>query len=299
MYTKVLVPLDGSKVGEQILPYARFFAETLKLPVEMMTVIDFAAFAAHLPPGELRHLDTIVGGGIKNSKEYLQAAAQTFRGIDVQCAVETGKPGEVILEKAGSEATTLIAMATHGRSGISRWLLGSIAEKVLRGGTNPLLLVHARENGEVSRKVALQSIIVPLDGSELAEQVLPHVTALAKRMGLGIVLLRTYDIRQTISTYEDLLPEWEALQAESKAEATSYLDSILVELQAQGLANVSRVVVYEAAAEQIVKLATATPNSLIAMCTHGRSGVKRWALGSVTEKVVRHSASPVLVVRAA
>lgn len=298
MYTKILVPLDGSKVGEQILPYARFFAEALNIPVEMMTVIDFAAFAAHLPTGELRYLDTIVGGGIKNSKEYLQGAARTFAGIDVQCAVETGKPEDVIIEKAASEATTLIAMATHGRSGLSRWLLGSIAEKVLRGGTNPLLLVHASEQGKSDGEATLQSIIVPLDGSELAEQVLPHVTALAKRMGLAIVLLRTYDIRQTISTY-DLLPEWEALQTESKAEATSYLDSILVELQSQGLPSVSRVVVYEEAAEQIVKLARATPKSLIAMCTHGRSGVKRWALGSVTEKVVRHSGSPVLVVRAA
>jgi nucleotide-binding universal stress UspA family protein len=298
MYTKILVPLDGSKVGEQILPYARFLARVLNIPVEVMTVIDFAAFAAHVSPDKLRYLDTIVGRGIKNSEEYLQGIARSFAGGNVQCAVETGKPEEVIIEKGASDATTLIAMATHGRSGISRWLLGSIAEKVLRGGTNPLLLVHANEEGKSEGEATWQSIIVPLDGSELGEQVLPHVTALAKRMGSAIVLLRTYDIRQTISTYEDLLPEWEALQAESKTEAASYLDSILVELQGQGFTSVSGVVVYEEPAEQIVKLARATPSSLIAMCTHGRSGVKRWALGSVTEKVVRHSGSPVLVVRA-
>jgi nucleotide-binding universal stress UspA family protein len=96
----------------------------------------------------------------------------------------------------------------------------------------------------------------------------------------------------------DLAPLIDVLQV-AKAEATAYLDALVRDLQNQGVAQVSRVVVYEEPAGQIIKLAGATANSMVAMCTHGRSGVQRWALGSITEKVARHSSAPVLVIRAA
>ncbi len=298
MFTKILVPLDRSQVAEQILPHARLLAKALHIPIELLTVIDITSFAPRVGPEKLGLIDTLVEEAIGNTQEYLKRIAASFAG-DVTWVVERGRVEETIIAKAAADDGTLVAMATHGRSGINRWLLGSVAEKVLHACRNPLLLVRAAETAQSGGEATLRSVIVSLDGSELSEQALPYVTLLAKELNLSVVLLRSYDIRQGISAYEDVFPDWAKLEAEAKAEASSYLDAVAEDLQKQGLTQVSRVVTYEEPAWHIIRLARATANSLVAICTHGRSGVQRWALGSVTEKVARHSAVPVLIIRAA
>ena len=114
-------------------------------------------------------------------------------------------------------------MATHGRSGVDRWLLGSVAEKVLRGTTNPLLLIRAPRMGKAKGRRSLKRVIVPLDGSALAEKVLPHVTALAREITFKTVLLRAYNLRQVISTLEDYIPDWDLLEIQAREEAKAYL----------------------------------------------------------------------------
>jgi nucleotide-binding universal stress UspA family protein len=185
-------------------------------------------------------------------------------------------------------------MATHGRSGVNRWLLGSITEKILRGSNNHLLVVRANEEAKTEDKATLDSVMVPLDGSEQAEAALPIAVELAKAMNLKVVLLRAYSVKH-IQYY---LPEINELKATSRREAISYLDSKVRQLKSEGLVDVFPLASEGEAAETIIELARGAPNSLITMCTHGRSGVKRWVLGSITEKVVRHSGNPVLVVRA-
>ena len=209
--------------------------------------------------------------------------------------VVKGKPEEVVIEKAAKD--TLIAMATHGHSGIDRWLLGSVAEKVLRVTTNPLLLVPATKDGKSQGEKTIKRVIVPLDGSPLAEKVLPHVTALAKEMTFETVLLRAYNFKQVISNFEDYIPDWDVLEADAVGEAISYLNGKVRELKGQGLIELSLRASEKEPAREIIDLAT-EPNNVIAMSTHGRSGLRRWVLGSVAEKVVRHSNSPVLVIPA-
>jgi nucleotide-binding universal stress UspA family protein len=187
-------------------------------------------------------------------------------------------------------------MATHGRSGVKRWLLGSITEKILRGSNNHLLVVRANEEAKTENKATLDSVMVPLDGSEQAETALPIVMELAKAMNLKVVLLQAYGANIPYS--EDYVAELDELEAESEKEALSYLHSKVRRLKSEGLVDVSPLASQGEAAETIIEWAKGSPNSLIAMCTHGRSGVKRWALGSITEKVVRHSDGPVLVIRA-
>jgi len=104
--------------------------------------------------------------------------------------VERGKAEEVLIEHAAADKATLIVMATHGRCGIQRWLLGSVADKVLHGATNHVLLVRTTEQGKTSGEAVLKTVVVPLDGSPLAEQVLPYVTDLAKRLKLQVILTR-------------------------------------------------------------------------------------------------------------
>jgi nucleotide-binding universal stress UspA family protein len=300
MRTKILIPLDGSKTAEKVLPYARFVAEQLKLPIELLAVVDIVEMTTHISADRALHLDTMIEDSVRNSEQYLGRVAGTFPGASTKCRVEKGKAEQVIIETAAADKGTLITMATHGRSGIDRWLLGSVAEKVLRGTTNPLLLVRATEEAKAEGVATLKSIVVPLDGSELAESVLPTVAELAKTLKLEVVLFRAYSI--PYSAYSNgegyYAVDYEELLKAMREEAVDYLEKKTEAVKKLGIDKVSCVAKEGFAADEIISLSRKSPDNLIAMCTHGRSGVKRWVLGSVTETVVRHSADPVLVIRA-
>jgi nucleotide-binding universal stress UspA family protein len=299
MYTKILIPLDGSKTAEKVLPYARFVAGALKLPVELVAVIDIVEMTTHMSADRARHLDTMMEDSVRNSEQYLKGIAGTFP-TGTKCRVEKGKAEQVIIETAAADKGTLITMATHGRSGMNRWLLGSVTEKVLRGGTNPMLLVRATEEGKTDSAATVKSIVVPLDGSELAEGVLPTVAELAKTLKLAVVLFRAYSIPTSAYAGGEgyYAVNYEELLTAMKEETVDYLEKKTEAVKKLGIANVSYVAKEGFAADEIISLSRKSPDNLIAMCTHGRSGVKRWMLGSVTETVVRHSADPVLVLRA-
>ncbi len=193
----------------------------------------------------------------------------------------------------------LITMSTHSRSGLNRFLLGSIAEKVLRGTVNPLLLVRATEEATSAGEATLKSIIVPLDGSELAESVLPMVAGLAKKLDLETELFRAYHIPYNVYAGDEgfYAGNYEELIAGVRDEASEYLDKKAAELKKLGAAKVSCVTKEGFAGDEIISLGRKTPYNLIAMCSHGRSGVQRWVVGSVAETVVRHSGDPVLITR--
>ena len=298
MFTRILIPLDGSKTAEKVLPYARFLAEALKLPIELLAVVDIAEMATHISAERARHLDTMIEDSARSSEQYLKRVASMFPGANTKCTVEKGKAEQAIIETAAVDKGALVTMATHGRSGINRWLLGSVAEKVLRGATNPLFLVRATE--EAKAEATLKSIVVPLDGSELAESVLPTVGELAKTLKFAVVLFRAYNIPTGAYAggegYDAV--NYEELLTAMREEAVDYLEKRTEAVKKLGIANVSYVAQEGFAADQIISLARKSPDNLIAMCTHGRSGVKRWMLGSTTETVVRHSGDPILVVRA-
>jgi nucleotide-binding universal stress UspA family protein len=299
MYTKILVPLDGSAVAEQVLPYVRTLAGGLKIPVELMGVVDMAQLDSHISAEKGRYLDTLIGDSVRCSGEYLKGVAQTFPRASVSFAVEKGGAAEVIIAKAVAEKETLITMATHGRSGINRWLLGSVAEKVLRGSVNPLLMVRAKAEAKAEGEAILKSIVVPLDGSELAESVLPAVLEMATKLNIEIVLFRACNVPYSVfGGARDHIAIVDELLGGIKAEARDYLEKQTEELKKRGANKVSYVLKQGTSADQIISLGRKTPDNLIAMCTHGWSGVKGWVLGSITETVVRHSGDPVLVIRA-
>ena len=144
MYSKVLVPLDRSKTAENVLPLARCLARSLQIPVELLGVIDIVDMASHLATDKLSIIHAMVDDANRRFTEYLEGIAQNFPGGTVRCTIQTGSAAEAIINSAATDKQTLIALATHGRSGLDRWLLGSVAEKVLRGGSNPTLVVRAQ-----------------------------------------------------------------------------------------------------------------------------------------------------------
>ncbi len=285
MYSRMLIPLDGSKLAEQVLPYARSLAKALTIPIELLKVVDADALALLTDPEQGRYIDTLLADSRQSSKAYLEGIARSFQGSHVQCLVENGKAEEAIIEKAASDKDTLILMATHGRSGIQRWLLGSVADKVLHESTNHMFLIRATDQGQTEGEATLNKVIVPLDGSPLAEKVLPYIVGLAKKMRLEIVFLRAYALPPAVSADEYGAYSQELFD-QLEAEAKDYLAEKTKELQQKGVENVSAVVDIGYGAEEITRLARKTPDNFIAMCTHDRSGVTRWVLGSVTERVV-------------
>lgn len=298
MYEAILVPLDGSKTAEKVLPYARYLAGKFKVPVELLAVVDVVEIASHMTSEKVHFLDTIIEDAVQHSTTYLRGVATTIAGTNVRCSVEKGRAEDTIIEKAATDKTMLITMATHGRSGLNRFLLGSIAEKVLRGTVNPLLLIRAGDE-KSQGEAMLKSIIVPLDGAELAEAVLPIVADMAKKLDLEIELFRTYHVPYNVYSGDEGLyaVNYEELLAGLRDEAAEYLEKKAADLKRLGVAKVQCVTKEGLAADEIISLGRKTPDNLIAMSSHGRSGVRRWVLGSVTELVVRHSGDPVLVIR--
>lgn len=286
MYSKIIVPLDGSPLAEQVLSYVRLLAEAQSVPVELLRVTD---------EGEPPPSGTEDAGALylkKIATQYFSGAART--------ATEGGSPATVIVDRAKSDHSCLIAMATHGMSGMRRWLLGSVAAKVAQAAANPLLLVRPGDR-EPTTPVALKTVFVPLDGSALGEKVLPHVTALGKTMNLEVHLVRVYKLPVNAYVVADgVLAQGPAQFREPlRAEAETYLEAKAEQLRANGVARVTATALEGDPADEINGIARTTPNSLIAMSTHGRSGIGRWVLGSVTEKVIQHSRDPVLVIRSA
>lgn len=291
MYKKVLVPLDGSALSEGVLPYVRSLARAVELPVELLRVDESARSEASSPTAM--------------DEEYLKKVAASFSGFaPVKCSVAPGAPADRIIDLASAQAGTLIAMATHGRSGAKRWLLGSVAEKVLHAATNHLLLVRPT-GGDSGGEARLHRLLVPLDGSEFAEKVLPVVTDLAGRLKLEVILARVlihiyFASPEVLPLFGASNPYQKEIWEQARSEATQYLTGKAAQLHAQRLPQVSFELIdgsAEGAAAEIIDLAEKSTGNLVVMCTHGRSGIGRWLLGSVAERVVRHSSVPVLLVQ--
>jgi nucleotide-binding universal stress UspA family protein len=282
MYTKILVPLDGSKLAEVVLPYASSLATSLQLPMDLLHVSD---------PETASRLDGI---------DYLQKVALSLPpNVSVRCRAESGAAAEVILDTASSDKDNLIAMATHGQSGGQRWLMGQVAQKVLHASANPLLLIRPQGKESINAVARFASIIVPLDGSRLAETILPNVVFLASRLNLAVVLIRIYTLPTAGYFAATGLPvsDLKDLGEKIKQEAASYLQAKAQELVTQGVERVSFNLAQGKGPEEIIDLAQSTANSLIAMCTHGRTGMGRWVMGSVADRVVSYSGHPVLLIR--
>jgi len=282
MYKKILVPLDGSKLAEAVLPYVTFLATALQVPVDLLHVDD--------PETAFR----------TEGADYLQKVTASFKNsVPINCCRQQGTAAEVILDTASADSGALIAMATHGQSGGQRWLLGRVAQKVLQASVNPLLLIRPDEKKLPTGAVRFATIIAPLDGSHLAEKIFPHVVYLATRLQTAVVLIRTYTLPTSgYFVAAGLSPsDVKNLAEKIRGEVTSYLQAKVKELTAQGVGEVSFVLKEGKGPDEIIELAQRTSDNLVAMSTHGRSGIGRWVLGSVTDRVVSYSGAPVLVIR--
>ena len=307
MFKRILTPLDGSTLSEGILPYVRALAPALGARVELLQIhpnmtyeleqledAEQASITAALEPVQLRLQH--------QSESYLSKVAGDIEGLGVETGIDVrfGPPAASIVEEAEQVEDTLIAMSTHGRAGVGRWIMGSVTDRVLHTTMTPLLVVHPERGAPSVDSVAdISTLIVPLDGSELAETVLPVAAAVAMATGASILLVRSLDApsRSSLSVTE-LASRGVSEGTLEEAETAESLGARAVALREEGVADVRTMVIRGNAAEEIEELARNTPDSMIVACTHGRSGVGRAVMGSVTDRLARHSGHPALIVRA-
>lgn len=310
MYRSILVPLDGSTFAEHALPLALALAKRSRARLYLVTVSTPLAEAyvegMYFSTLELEQELTA------RHHHYLETVSNRLRQkneISVKTAVLHGEVASTLAEVVTQGEADLVVMATHGRGAIGRFWLGSVADEMIRQAHVPLLLV--RPNGgtaDLSKEPDLSRIVLPLDGSELAEQILGHAAKLAKIIpGAEIILLRaiqalvpveaTPDVPEAEKAARGILHQVQALQTRLRQEAESYLEEIAARLRANGLKVRIQVVVEDQPAVAILEEAETVQAGLIALETHGRTGLSRLIHGSVADKVVRGSHIPVLVHR--
>ncbi len=292
MIRTILVPLDGSELAESVLPYAEQIAGRTGSELVLLSAVYLSSAWSDWPMREDLGKETAA------AQMYLEAMRDQLksRGLNVKTVMAYQPEAESILNAASDEDADLIAMSTHGRSGISRWIFGSVADKVLHATHRPLLLVRAREAEERS-PARIDRIVVPLDGSELSLSVLPYVEEVAETLGASLVLVHAV---QPVDIYpgSEMTPaRVGTILDDLQAHGQSFLTRVAQEIEARGKLKARSVVNISFPADEIVRVAQEVDAGLIAMATHGRSGARRWIMGSVANAVVRRTNIPCLVIR--
>jgi nucleotide-binding universal stress UspA family protein len=301
MASQILVPLDGSALAEQALSCATMLAGGLPAELVLLRAVSLSSDVQDI-------LDrTDLGEDAKppplaaEASAYLAQVAGQLEGLGlkVTTTVRCGPAAEAILDYVEQTDIDQIVMATHGYSGISRWVHGSVAERVTQSASVPVLLVRAYDvvQTPTHEPHSCRRILLPLDGSLVAEQALPCATAVAKALEAQIILFRVPAVYTSLSLAGEGYMPLDSLMDTATEDAQDYLDGIASRLTAQGV-KVSTALRIGGVANAIIEYAEENQIDLIAMCTHGRTGLARWALGSVADRVLRAGRIPLLLVRA-
>jgi nucleotide-binding universal stress UspA family protein len=303
MYHSLLVPLDGSPFGEQALPLAVSIARRAGIPLQVMHVHEPLRPIYYTEP--MPGLENISDPRWREQEQaYLVGVAQRLTAIaplPVTAALLDGPVVGALREHAQATGADLIVMTTHGRGPFSRFWLGSVADQLLRHSPVPLLLVHPHEETpDWTQDQCLPRVLIPLDGSALAEQVLEPALALGRLMRAEYTLFRVVEplpqVGQDPVSYAPSVIAQEEIER-LKVEARVYLGRVAERLREQGLHARTRVVTGPHPAVAILDAARGEGMSVIALATHARRGLARLLLGSVADKVIRGSPVPVFVYR--
>jgi nucleotide-binding universal stress UspA family protein len=310
MFTKIAVPLDGSPLAEKALPYAVKIAELYKAQLLLLRVAELSPFTTDTTEHEL--------AAVRTAENYLKDVKQSITDPDLDLFLEPekvellavyGDRDSDLAELIPYEHADLIIMTTHGRTGFSRMVLGSVANKILRHTLLPIILIRP-ENIETSELVVeemmettsmsegLKRVLVTLDGTPASESVVENAITLGRETGAEIILMQVinpiipveYGAPVTAFTF-DLDKDLE----ERREAALDYLKKIEAKIEAEGIRCRCNIFVGNAAYE-IVTYARKTHANLILMATHARGKFGQFLMGSVADQVVRETHLPVMLV---
>lgn len=293
MFQEVLVPLDGSALATAALPTAAKVVQYHGGNLTLLSSVETDVMVPTGSPYEFAYAEREVDTEWEEARAHLKSMRGAYADAAPSIALERGKPAVQILDAIAEKAIDLLVMTSRGRTGIARWLLGSVTERVLQHATCPVLVM--RDDTPIT------NMLVPLDGSELARQVLAPVVGLAEATGASITLLQVGDQLAKLENKsiegEDMFEEgvMDEIVANYKEQLAAELNVVRDALDTFAPVNVMTAV--GDPASKIMEVAETGAFDLIAMSTHGRGNVLRWIYGSVAEKVLRTTDRHMLIVR--
>jgi nucleotide-binding universal stress UspA family protein len=305
MVRSLLVPLDGSPFSEHALPLALGLAKRSGAALKLLHVqppyVTLPPDADLGPPLE-EELD-------RNARAYLDALARRIAGVAsvrFDAKILVGEVAPTVRRYAEEQGVNLVVMSTHGRGPVARFWLGSVADELMSDASIPILLVRPHDQvNDLRADVVPRHIVLPLDGTPLAEQILPHAAEVGKAADADFTLLRVvgpitpnvYHVEGAglAQMTEQMLDQIQRMQTSLREEAQTYLEGVAARLRGQSLRVRTQVVVDEQPAHAILKVAAEVGAGMVALETHGRRGLERMFVGSVADKVIRGATTPVLV----
>ncbi len=319
MFKRILVPVDGSLRAERAISVAARVARASGGSVILVRVapipIDYGLYMTPAP----NYVEDVLDGELNGANRYLEEVSRSkgLADVTVETSALVGMPAQSILAAVESYHADLIVMCSHGNTGFKRWIMGSVAQKLVRCSPVPLLVL--REGGSLLANPHLDArpmrALVALDGSALAKSALlpaAYLVAALSAPGLGALHL-TGVVKPLMS--EDKKGEHEFienLREQNMHKAKKYLSSIADHLRDGPVADLKLAITWSVAvdvdaAHALMRVAENGEDTegaeafggcdFIAMATHGRGGLERWAMGSVTERVLGATQLPLLIVR--
>jgi nucleotide-binding universal stress UspA family protein len=311
MWKSIFVPLDGSAFGEHALPLAMSIAKRTGASLKLIHV--HAPLKAIYLEGAA-FLDESVDSDIKaHQQAYLDLAAERVKSVlstPVTTQLLVGELSASISEAVVNQGADLVVMTTHGRGPMGRFWLGSVADELVRQIPVPLLLVRPGETAtDLNREPEIRHILIALDGSEWAEKILGSAVDLGSLWQADYTLVRIIkpvmpvdapiEVPSVAQAVQAVMQRMDGIQDQLNAQAQKYLEGVAERLRGQGLKVRTKVDVSEQASAAILEEIDSVPADLVAIETHGRSGLSRLFLGGTADKVVRSSHVPVLLHRPA
>jgi len=303
----ILVPVDGSPLAESALPTA--FAIARSHPGARVEAVVVLA----VPPNPIlisgapvpdRRLEHDLRAETEKYSESLQSRLGSMaNGVPVSLVTLEGDVIDQIVNRARDGGCDLIVMTTHGRSGVSRLWLGSVADGVLRAATVPVLLLREESAAPVADHALFSTVLIPLDEGKESEEILADVIAVAGTKAMYHLIHVVVPLRwlpppsafAVVSAGEALHENPADLVSHMRDAAVQHLEEVASRLRGQGIDASTHTPVHQHAAEAIIAYAEETGAGLIAMTSHGRDTAGRVLLGSVSDKVIRGATVPVLV----
>lgn len=297
----LMVPLDGSSLAEQALPVAGTIAHRQGMTVHLVSVFEeIPVFFTSLAGAE----DVLANPDLQRERRdeltgYLKATAEalsTTHGVETSFAVLTGAAAPALAHEERSRHAGLVVMTTHGHGGLCRLWLGSVADRLLRRTSAPVLLLRSSEEVPPAE---FHHILIALDGSPEGEGVLePAIRMGSRTQGSRFTLAQVVEppvalITRMAAYPANLPPKWQEAQEQC---ARNYLERVGLGLRARGLEVKAELISARGPGEQIANCARRIGADLIAVGTHGARGMERMLLGSVADKIIRAAQHAVLVV---
>jgi nucleotide-binding universal stress UspA family protein len=283
MFNRILLSLDGAESSEIVIPYVVELARTFNASIDLVGVAE----------GENEAQANLLQKYLKDMEAKLES-----RDLRVSISHLRGRPESEILNFAAKNDSSLIAMAARGKTTSVKWPMGSVAEKVLRTTTKPLLLVSRGCSPYTGDDLpVLKKVLVPLDGSELGESALPYAIEICHKTGATLQVLHIISsaYKMTGGTGYALKLQHQLLEV-LREEAKEYLEGIADRLKKENIGFKTETVTgYPSIA--ILEYSRTNNVDLIAISSHGQSGIDRFVMGSTTDKVIHNSEHPVLLIR--